>query len=279
MTALVAAFEGWNDAGDAATDAVRTLTRATDATAVAEIDPDEFVDFQANRPQVELVGGVVRTVTWPITRVHVAQGAGHDLMLVLGHEPNFHWKGYCRAVLDVAERAGCTAVVTLGALLADTPHTRDVQITGTAADPDVMARLHMSPSRYEGPTGIVGVLQSMCRDAGLESWSLWAPVPHYAATPPSPKATRALVAHVATLLDLRVDLRRLDLAAEAWERQVSEFVAQDDEIAEYVRGLEIAHDAGAADDADDADDAERGADALASELERYLREQGDDTDD
>jgi predicted ATP-grasp superfamily ATP-dependent carboligase len=270
--AVVAAFEGWNDAGDAATDALRYLVRALDALEIATIDPEPYVDFQVSRPQVEIVNGVVRSLAWPTTRVHAAEvgGAAGDVVLVVGHEPNFHWKGYCNEIIEVARALGGATVVTLGALLADSPHSRPVRVTGTAGDEDTMRRLGLQPSTYEGPTGIVGVLHSVCRDAGFRSVSLWAPVPHYASSAPSPKATRALVGDVSKLLDLPIDLHRIEVAAEAWERQVGELVASDDDVREYVEQLEEQYDSVLT-----APDDLPSGDALAAEFQRYLREHGD----
>jgi proteasome assembly chaperone (PAC2) family protein len=291
---MVAAFGGWNDAADAATDAVRWLARTATARPFASLDTEEYVDFQASRPTVELVDGVVRGVTWPsfvFSAGSVPAGA-RDIVLLLGVEPNLRWPAFCDDVLGVARTTGCEIVVTCGALLGDTPHTRPVQCTGSATDEVLAARLGMRRSRYEGPTGIVGVLHDAARRAGFPSASLWAPVPHYVATPPNPKGTRALLEKLRQLLDLDLDLTDLDIASAAWERSVSEVVAGDADVRGYVERLEARFDAAAepdwideADDGDDAADEEDWFDeddlpsgeALAEDFERYLRDQrGDD---
>jgi predicted ATP-grasp superfamily ATP-dependent carboligase len=273
---VIAAFEGWNDAGNAASDALRFLIRTLDATEVGEVEPDEFVDYQASRPHVEIVGGVARTIVWPRTRVLAAPES--DVLLVLGNEPSFRWREYSSRLADAALALDSRLVITLGALLGDTPHTRPMRVTGTASDDDLVRALSLQRSRYEGPTGIVGTLHTSCRETGLPSVSLWVPVPHYVATPPSPKATVALVDRVRSLLGLTVDTGRLEIAASAWERQVDAVIRKDDETSEYVRALEEQYDE-QPDDADlaleDSDDALPSGDALAAEFQRYLRERDD----
>src|SRR3954471_14190564 len=289
---MVAAFSGWNDAADAATDAVRWLARAANARPFASLDAEEYVDFQAARPTVELVEGVVRSVAWPSLDFSAGSlpGGGRDLVLMLGVEPNLRWRSFCDDVVSVARTTGCEIVVTLGALLGDTPHPRPIQCTGSATDEVLAARLGMQRSRYEGPTGIVGVLHDSVRTAGFPSASIWAPVPHYVATPPNPKATRAILDKLRQLLDLDFDLTELDIASSAWERSVSEVVAGDPDVSSYVERLENRFDTAAnepawletddevaevldADDDDDwfdEDDLPSG-DALAEDFERYLR--------
>jgi proteasome assembly chaperone (PAC2) family protein len=292
--ALVAAFQGWNDAGDAATDAVRWLMRNVDATPIATLDPEEYLDFQAARPTVELVDGVLRTLNWPALTFSTSHAArGRDVVLLLGIEPNLRWRAFCDDVVDVARTTGTEVVVTLGALLGDTPHSRPIRCTGSATDEVLAARLGMQRSRYEGPTGIVGVLHDAVRRLDFASASIWAPVPHYVAAPPNPKATRALLEKLAALLDLEVDLTDLDIAAAAWERSVAEVVASDPEVSSYVERLEARYDANLTgdafeqdelgDDADDGDDEDwldedelPSGDSLAADFERYLRDQRDD---
>ena len=294
--AMVAAFEGWNDAADAATDAVRRLCLLFDAEPFAEIGADEYFDFQAARPLTTIVDGVVTRLDWPRTRFFAAhvEGAPHDLVLLLGIEPNLQWPAFCRDVLDVARECGCEVIVTLGALLAEVPHTRPVRVTGVADDATTINRLHLPQSRYEGPTGIVGAVHAEARKASLPSVSLWATVPHYVATPPGPKATRALLDHLGALLAMPLDLSELDAASRAWEIQVDAAASDDNEVTAYVRSLEERYDAeaSATSDADfDHDEAlgEDGGgigdlaaedlpsgDALAADFERYLREQTDD---
>jgi proteasome assembly chaperone (PAC2) family protein len=270
---MVAGFEGWNDAGDAASDAAAWLVRIFDGAEFASIDPEEHFDFQSTRPRVELVDGISRRITWPENKFHAVRSVTgeHDLVVLLGVEPNLRWRSFCDSVMEVAQQTGCELVVTLGALLADVPHTRPVTITGSATDTDLIERLHLQHSRYEGPTGIVGVLHDACRTAGLASVSLWAPVPHYVASPPNPPATRELLARLAELTRLPARLGDLDAAAATWREQVSAAVEGDDDVRAYVHQLE-----------EQLDQAEpdlelRSGDAIAAELERYLREQrGDD---
>ena len=291
---MVAAFSGWNDAGDAATDAVRWLARTFRAVPCATLDPEEYLDFQAARPTVELIDGVVRAVNWPALSFSSARiPDGRDLVLLLGTEPNLRWRTFCADVLAVADETRCETVVTLGALLGDTPHSRPVRCTGSATDEVLAARLGMERSRYEGPTGIVGVLHDAVRQAAYASASIWAPVPHYVASPPNPKATRALLDKLAALLDLGLDLTDLDIAAAAWERSVADVVASDSDVAGYVDRLESRYDQGLAgyvvddEDEDDEDEDEDdedwfdedelpSGDTLAEDFERYLREHGED---
>jgi predicted ATP-grasp superfamily ATP-dependent carboligase len=266
---MVAAFEGWNDAADAASGAVTWLRTRWRARPVASIDPEEFFDFQVSRPQVSLVEGVTRKITWPANDVFSAhiEEVGRDVVLLSGVEPNLRWKTFCETVLGVARETGCEMVVTLGALLADVPHTRPIRLTGTAADPELIDRLGLSHSRYEGPTGIVGVLHDACRGAGVPSVSLWAPVPHYVASPPNPKATRALIERLAELIGVPVGVGDLVEAAAAWEDRVNELVASDPDVSAYVRQLEERDD-----DQIDERDLPTG-ETLAAELERFLRDQ------
>jgi hypothetical protein len=271
---LVAAFTGWNDAGNAASDAVTWLGERHGARRIATIDPDEHFDYQANRPTVALVDGVTRGVTWPTLEFRAASTPGPaDLITLSGPEPNLHWRGLCDTVLDVARQTGCRTVVTFGALLADTPHRRPVRVTGSTTDEGAMARLGLDPSRYEGPTGIVGVLHDTVRKAGLTSGSFWAPVPHYVATPPSPVATRALLEAFGIFSGWSLDLRELGVAADAWRARVDSAIEDDDEMSAYVRALEEQ----SADDEDASSPGEDqipSGDDLAEAFEEYLREQG-----
>ena len=266
---MVAAFEGWNDAADAASGAVDWLRRRLKATQIAHLDPEEFYDFQATRPEVSLIDGTTRKVSWPTNEYYSArvEEVGRDLVLFSGVEPNLKWRTFCSTVIGVAKETGCEMVVTLGALLADVPHTRPTRLTGTAIDPELIARLGLSHSRYEGPTGIVGVLHDFCRQAGMPSVSLWAPVPHYVASPPNPKATRALLERLSDVLAIPIGLGDLAEAAVAWEARVNELVSSDADIAAYVRQLEERED-----DQLDEDNLPSG-DTLAAELERFLRDQ------
>jgi len=262
---LVGAFEGWNDAADAATDAIDHLEEVWDADPVAELDPEEYYDFQVNRPQVSLDDDGGREITWPATRLMVARGVvpERDVVLLRGVEPSMRWRSYCRELLALADDLGVELVVTLGALLADTPHTRPVPVTGTVTDPVLARQMALETSRYEGPTGIVGVLQAACAAVALPAVSVWAAVPHYVAQPPCPKATLALLRKVEDLLDLTIPLGDLPDDARAWERGVDELASDDEEIADYVRTLEQARDT--------ADLPEASGEAIAQEFERYLR--------
>ncbi|MDQ3825925.1 MAG: PAC2 family protein [Actinomycetota bacterium] len=237
---LVAAFEGWNDAGDAASTAIEHLQLSWDAKPLAEIDPEDYYDFQVTRPTTKLVDGITRRIDWPTTRLSVCRppGAHFDVVLMHGIEPNMRWRSFCKELLAYVMDLGITSVVTLGALLADTPHTRPVPVTGTSYDAASAARFQLERSKYEGPTGIVGVFQDACVQAGVPAISFWAAVPHYVSAPPSPKATLALLHRVEEVLDLEVPLGALPEESEEWEATVSEMADEDDEVASYVRALE-----------------------------------------
>jgi len=277
---LVAAFSGWNDAGDAATGAADWLIRQGDPLRIATIDPDEHIDYQSHRPQVELIDGVTRAVTWPANDCFAVTFGERDVVVLRGVEPNVRWKSFCNAVMSVASETGCEMVVTLGALLGDVPHTRGVRVTGTASDPALINGLELTRSQYEGPTGIVGVLHDACRATGLRSASLWAPVPHYVATPPNPPATRALLERFGQLAALSLDLHGLDQLVDLGRVQVDHAIRDNDEVTTYVRELEGRVDA--------EDAGERGivlgghpagggtvpsGDDLAAEVEQFLRDQ------
>ena len=267
---LIAAFEGWNDAGDAASGAVEHLEQAWGGERVAELDPDDYYDFQVNRPTVSLVDGLTRRISWPTTRLTVCTppGADRDVVLVRGLEPNMRWRGFCEELLGLAAQLGTELVVTLGALLADSPHTRPVPVSGTASDPRTAAGLGLERSRYEGPTGIVGVFQDHCVRAGLPAISFWAAVPHYVSQPPCPKATLALLRKVEDLLDLPVPLGELPELARAWERSVDELASDDSEVRDYIASLEEREP--------EEDLPEASGEAIAKEFERYLKRGGDD---
>lgn len=265
---LVAAFEGWNDAGDAATGAVEHLELVWDAQPLTEMDPDDYYDFQVNRPTVSLIDGVTRRITWPTTRFSLCRppGAGFDVIFVRGIEPNMRWRGFCAELLGVINELHVRTVVMLGALLSDTPHTRPTQVTGTAHDPEAAARYALEKSRYEGPTGIVGILQDMCVAQGIPSVSFWAGVPHYVSQPPNPKATLALLHAVEEVLDIPVPLAELPQQADEWQKLVDEMAAEDDEVTEYIRNLEERDD-----EIDKTAMKATSGDAIAREFERYLR--------
>src|SRR5882757_7947401 len=262
---LVAAFEGWNDAGDAATGAIEHLELIWDAQPLMAIDPDEYYDFQVNRPTVSMVDGVTRRVSWPTTRMSVCRppGAAFDLVLVRGIEPNMRWRAFCDELLDVMRALDVRVVVTLGALLSDTPHTRATQVTGTSYDQASAQKYGLERSQYEGPTGIVGVLQDACVSSGIPAISFWAGVPHYVSQPPNPKATVALLHSVEEVLDLAVPLGELPDQALEWQKLVGEMAAEDDEVTEYIRNLEERDNEGEL--------RETSGDVIAGEFERYLR--------
>ncbi|HJQ00642.1 MAG TPA: PAC2 family protein [Jatrophihabitans sp.] len=262
---LVAAFEGWNDAGDAATGAIEHLELTWQAAPLAAIDPDDYYDFQVNRPTVSQVSGVTRRVSWPTTRLSVCRpaGADFDLVLVRGIEPNMRWRSFCEELLDMMRELGVRTAVTLGALLADTPHTRPTPVTGTSYDAASAARFGLEQSRYEGPTGIVGVLQEACVLAGIPAISFWAAVPHYVAQPPNPKATIALLHRVEEVLDIAVPLGELPAQADDWQKLVNEMADEDEDVRDYIRNLEERDD--------DGEMREASGDAIAKEFERYLR--------
>lgn len=266
---LVAAFEGWNDAGDAASGAVRYLIDRWDASLVADIDPEEFFDFTSTRPQARLDEDGVRRISWPSTEIYSASlpGDAGDALLLLGTEPQLRWRTFSEQILGVARELDCRRVVMLGALVAEVPHSRPVPVVGTVTDPALQAELGLRPSTYQGPTGMVGVLSTACRDAGLPAASLWAAVPTYVPTAPSPKAVLALLEHTSEVLGTWIPTTDLEIAAAAYERQVTELVQEDDETSDYVAQLERRHDE---------DDSGRGdARSLVEEVERYLRNRRD----
>lgn len=270
---LVAAFEGWNDAADAASGAVEHLELIWDAEPFAELDSEEYYDYQVNRPQIRLVDGVTREIEWPTTRLSVCSppGSDRDVVLLHGIEPSMRWRSFCDAIIELVDELGIHTVVLLGALLADTPHTRPVPVSGTAYSADAAERFNLETSRYEGPTGITGVLQDACVRAGIPAVSFWAAIPHYVSNPPNPKATVALLRRVEDVLDLEVPLGELPLLAEEWEQTVTDMIDDDEEVADYVRSLEERGDA----ETDISDVISKiDGDALAAEFERYLRRRG-----
>jgi proteasome assembly chaperone (PAC2) family protein len=270
--ALVCSFKGWNDAAESATAALSFVSSKWGAERLGAIDPEEFYDFQVTRPNVRMIEGQTRAIEWPELVIESASpaGAGRDVVFLSGAEPNLRWKGFSATVIAAARELGVELVISLGALLADIPHTRPVQITGIAADPDLVQRLGFSQARYEGPTGIVGVLHDACARAGLLSASLWAPVPHYVATVPSPKATLALLRRLEDLLEVPIETEELDEAAVEYERRLDEAVASEPEVRALVERLEQ--------QVDDQDISFRNlpsGDSIAQEFERFLKEQED----
>lgn len=273
---MVAAFEGWNDAGDAASAGVAHLEKEWKGEVFAALDAEDYYDFQVNRPQVFMDDGV-RKVTWPTTRLSVvrvedADGKGkrRDLVLVRGIEPSMRWRSFCNEILGFAHELGVELVVVMGALLGDTPHTRPVPVTAVTSDPDLARTMNLEESRYEGPTGIVGILQEACTHAGVPTASLWAAVPHYVSQPPNPKATLALLNRLEDLLGVRIPMGELPDDARAWQIGVDQLAAEDSEVAEYVQSLEEARDT--------AELPEASGEAIAKEFERYLRHRDDAPD-
>jgi proteasome assembly chaperone (PAC2) family protein len=269
---LIAAFRGWNDGAQAASLAASFLAKTWNAERFADIDPEDFFDFQAVRPHVSLVDGVTRQIDWPENAFYDASmpGAvdadGRDAVLLLGVEPNTHWRTFTSEIIELSQNLEVELVITLGALLADVPHTRPSPVTGAATDAQLVEELGLTTSRYEGPTGIVGVLHDACREASLASASLWAAVPHYASMAPSPRAAHALCARLSDLVDTELDLDELERAGDVYEKQVSEAVSADEETAAYVQELERRADELAA------EAALPSGDTLAAELTRFLQE-------
>jgi proteasome assembly chaperone (PAC2) family protein len=265
---LVAAFRGWNDGGQGATLAAGYLAKQWNAQQFAEIEAEQFYDFQAMRPQVTLEDGMTRRLEWPENSFFHAEipGTGRDAVILLGTEPNLRWKTFSGLVLGLAEELGIERTVTFGSLLADVPHTRPAPVTAAATDESLMTELGLEPSRYEGPTGIVGVLLGACRDAGITSLSLWAAVPHYVSLAPSPRAALSLVRRFGELMSIDVDVSELEQAANEYSEQVSEAVSADADTAAYVEELERRVDMLSA------EEQLPSGDTLAAELTRFLRE-------
>ncbi len=272
---LITAFSGWNDAAEAATTAARYLASSFQAEKFAEIDPEEFYHFGLSRPHVRYKSGseTEREIVWPATEFSVTRGGDlpRDLIIAVATEPHLKWRTYCGAVLDLARRCDATLVLMLGALLAEVPHTRPVRITGSASDPELAARLGVRPSRYEGPTGIVGVLNTACREQGMATASVWANVPHYVSGIENPKAALALVQRSLSLLNLEADLADLEEASRQFDQNLAEIVSQNAKIKAYVAKLESR-------DKEEEAQATPGSDLppaseLVAEIEQFLRQQ------
>ena len=268
---LVAAFAGWNDASGSATTALEAAAVDLEADVVARIDPEEFFDFQVNRPSIRLTDGQARHVDWPSNTIVSAKapGAERDLVLLSGIEPNLRWRTFASAILDVCERLGVEMVVTLGALIADVAHSRPVPITGLASDPDLVERLGLSRSNYEGPTGIVGIVHDQCRQRNIPSASLWAAVPHYVAAVPNPKAALALLRRLEGLTGIAVEASELEDAMDRFNEQVDRAVQANPEIQELVQRLEAEQET----NLDMSQDVPDG-DELAQDFQRFLRQRG-----
>lgn len=282
---MISAFTGWNDAADAASTAVRTLIEAWSATPLAEINPEDFTDFASTRPVVRLKDGVTRTIVWPTVTMWHASTPGSDVILVLGPEPSLRWRLFTEQILSVASHFDASMMISLGALLADVPHNKPIQLIGTASDSNMIERFDLQRSQYEGPTGILGVLLDACNEASLPSASLWAAVPAYASQIPSPKAAAALISRAGEIIGTPAPIGLLQQAIEAYERRVNQIVDEDEDLAAYVERLDSSGEGDYEDDEDededdgqmsfdfDEDNAEVSAASLADEVEQFLRDQ------
>lgn len=259
---IVTSFRGWNDAGDAASSATEFLSALWDARRFAHIDPEDFYDFQVTRPVVQLVEGTTRRIDWPENVFSYARVDGTDVVLFQGIEPNLRWRTFSHEVVALGRELGARKLVTLGAFLADVPHTRAVPVVGSAGNVDEATDLGLAPSRYEGATGIVGVLHDLANRTGLPSVSFWAAVPHYVPSGENPKAAVALLRRFAAYIDVDVDVSDLEAEAQAWEDSVTDQVRENEDLVDYIRGLEESTAAGVEPNGDD----------LANEIERFLEQ-------
>jgi proteasome assembly chaperone (PAC2) family protein len=273
---MVIAFSGWNDAGEAATGAASHLLASwTDPSTdvvpelIADVDVEEFYDFQVNRPMVYIDDSSIRSLTWPGTQVFGLRTPelDHDFVVIRGVEPSMKWKTFAADILDLADDLEVDMVITLGSMLADTPHTRPITVSGSGAHPEIARRLGVEISKYEGPTGILGVIQDACVRRGIDAISLWAAIPHYASNSPSPKATLALINALEDFLELSLPQGDLLKESREWEEEVSEMAKEDGDVAEYVKALEESKDA--------AELPEATGESIARELERFLRRQNE----
>ena len=262
---LLAAFEGWNDAGESATGAINHLLTSWTHHKLGMMDPEEYYDFQVNRPAIKVDERVVREIIWPNTVLFEVSTPhlDNDFIIVKGIEPSMKWRSFANELLDIADDYEVSMSITLGALLSDTPHTRPITVTGSGAHPDVADRLGIEISKYEGPTGIIGVLQDAAHQRGIDAVSLWASVPHYVSTPPCPKASLALINALEDFLDISIPQGDLPERSSSWEIQVNQMAAEDSEVGDYVKQLETSKDA--------AELPEVTAESIAREVERYLR--------
>lgn len=265
---MLVAFEGWNDAGEAATNAVRFLASELDAETIGHIDAEEFFDFQQTRPTIRLTDAGDRRIDWPSVRIRVVRlpGGDRDLVLVDGHEPNLRWRTFAGELLAVAGQLRVETLVTVGALLADVPHSRPVPVIGSTSDPGLAERFRLPPSSYEGPTGMLGVLGDAARRASLPTLSLWATLPHYVQGSPNPRATLALVRRLGDLLSLEVDTEPLEEEGRAFDSALAEILSEDTELTGYIERLE------AESEADPSPLADLPPEQLVAEVERYLRD-------
>lgn len=262
---MIFAFGGWNDAGEAATGAVSHLLNSWDHSLIGRFDPEDFYDFQVNRPMVFVDDSKVRQITWPTTEVFgiLTPQFEFDLVVVKGLEPSMRWKKFTNDLLDLADDLEVGMILTTGSLLADTPHSRPISVSGSGSHPEIAKRLGVEVSRYEGPTGILGILQESAQRRGIDAISLWAAIPHYASTPPSPKATLALINALEDFLTISIPLGDLVEQSKMWESGIDEMAHEDAELGEYVRQLEASKD--------ETELPEATGESIAREFERYLR--------
>ena len=262
---LLAAFEGWNDAGESATGAINHLLTSWTHHKLGMMDPEDYYDFQVNRPAIKVDERVVREIIWPNTVLFEVSTPhlDNDFIIVKGIEPSMKWRTFANELLDIADDYEVSMSITLGALLSDTPHTRPITVTGSGAHPDVADRLGIEISKYEGPTGIIGVLQDAAHQRGIDAVSLWASVPHYVSTPPCPKASLALINALEDFLDISIPQGDLPERSRSWETQVNQMAAEDSEVGDYVKQLETSKDA--------AELPEATGESIAREVERFLR--------
>ena len=273
---MILAFTGWNDAAEGASGAVEHLLSAwrekdddVVPQLIAEVDAEEFYDFQVNRPHISIDDSSIRSIRWPGTQVFglIVPMMKRDLVIVTGVEPSMRWKSFTADLLDLADDLEVSLVITLGSLLADSPHTRPITVTGTSAHPNMASRLGVSVSKYEGPTGILGIIQDGCTRRGIDAISLWAAVPHYASNAPSPKASLALITSLEDFLEISIPLGSLQFDSDEWEKSVDQLASEDTDVAEYVKALEESKDAAELPDVS--------GEIIAKEFERYLRRQNE----
>ena len=273
---MIVAFTGWNDAAEGASGAVEHLLSAwrekdddVVPQLIAEVDAEEFYDFQVNRPHISIDDSSIRSIRWPGTQVFglIVPMMKRDLVIVTGVEPSMRWKSFTADLLDLADDLEVSLVITLGSLLADSPHTRPITVTGTSAHPNMANRLGVSVSKYEGPTGILGIIQDGCARRGIDAISLWAAVPHYASNAPSPKASLALITSLEDFLEISIPLGSLQFDSDEWEKSVDQLASEDTDVAEYVKALEESKDAAELPDVS--------GEIIAKEFERYLRRQNE----
>ena len=266
---VITAFEGWNDAGEASTSALRYFQERFNATEIGTIESEEFYDFTISRPVIQIPDDK-REILWPSTKIYATKvsGSEHDLVIVIGHEPQLRWRTFTEQIAEITSMVNSHMVVTLGSLLTDIPHSRPVKVFGSTDDSDLAKKLNLTPSTYEGPTGIVGVINNILRQKGISNMSLWAGVPSYVSGANSPKAALALVERLAEVLQMGIACTDLEIASAAYERQINELVAEDIETAEYVNQLEEDFDKHL-----DVDEQNSNPELLVSEVEAFLRNQ------